>query len=125
MPPPDEVPLDDPPDELPPVVVPPVVVPPVVPPDELPPVVVPPEEELPPVVVPPVVVPDELPIVPPSGGGGGGGGTYGVHVPWMEPGGAMHGRPVQQSAFVVQDWPAIWQEVALHWSPFGPATHGL
>jgi hypothetical protein len=50
----------------------------------------------------------------------------GVHVPWMLPGGATQGMPEQQSAFAVQDWPDIWQEVVLHWStPVGPATHGL
>jgi hypothetical protein len=38
----------------------------------------------------------------------------------------MQGTPAQQSAFVVQDWPAAWHDVALHWSaPVGPGTHGL
>jgi hypothetical protein len=49
----------------------------------------------------------------------------GEHVPWIDPGGATQGRPAQQSALVVHDWPLIWQEFALHWScPLVPTTHG-
>jgi hypothetical protein len=50
----------------------------------------------------------------------------GEHVPWIDPGRATQGKPAQQSALVVHDWPAIWQEFALHWScPPEPTTHGL
>ncbi len=49
-----------------------------------------------------------------------------AHVPWIEPGGARHGSPSQQSALVVHDWPLFSQIEALHWSaPVGPGTHGL
>jgi hypothetical protein len=39
---------------------------------------------------------------------------------------ATHGRPAQQSAFVVHDWPLDWHEVAVHCSgpPFAPGTQG-
>jgi hypothetical protein len=38
----------------------------------------------------------------------------------------MHGRPAQQSALVVHDWPAIWHAVAVHWkAPAELRTHGL
>ena len=74
-----------------------------------------------------VGVPESLPVPASAGGGGGGGGGWtGVHVPWIEPGGATQGRPEQQSAFVVHDWPDCWQAVLLHESrPLAFGTHGL
>jgi hypothetical protein len=39
-----------------------------------------------------------------------------VHVPWIDPGGAMQGRPEQQSAFVVHELPDCWQELLPHTS---------
>jgi hypothetical protein len=77
----------------------------VLPPEEelLLPVVLAPDEELLPPDEEPVVEPDELPPI-----------IGVVHVPWIEPGGAMQESPAQQSAFVVQDWPAISQAVGLH-----------
>jgi hypothetical protein len=38
----------------------------------------------------------------------------------------MHGRPAQQSALVVHDWPLVWHALALHWSaPSALGTHGF
>jgi hypothetical protein len=49
-----------------------------------------------------------------------------VQVPWIDPGGATHGRPAQQSALVVHDSPLVWHDVALHTSaPPAPGTQGL
>ena len=72
-------------------------------------------------------VPESVPVPASLGGrGGGGGGWTGVHVPWIEPGGATQGRPEQQSALVVHDWLACWQAVLLHEScPVESGTHGL
>jgi hypothetical protein len=62
---------------------------------------------------------------PPSPAGVPGGGVTGVQVPWIDPGGATHGRPAQQSAFVVHDCPPVWHEVPLHCrAPPAPGTHG-
>jgi hypothetical protein len=67
--------------------------------------------------------PSLLPLEPPSPGGGGG--KTGVQVPWMDPGGATHGMPVQQSAFVVHVWPLDWHTFGLHVSaPVESGTHG-
>jgi hypothetical protein len=71
------------------------------------------------------VVPPSGDVVPPSLGGGGGGGLTGVHTPWMDPGDMTQGRPGQQSALAVHDWPIAWQVFGLHasWPP-ELGTHG-
>jgi hypothetical protein len=58
-------------------------------------------------------------------GGGLGGGMIALQVPCTDPGGAMQGRPGQQSPFTVHDWPAAWQTFGLQLScPLALGTHG-
>jgi hypothetical protein len=48
-----------------------------------------------------------------------------VQVPWIEPGGATQGKPAQQSAFEVQDWPLAWHDALPHTSwPLPLGTQG-
>lgn len=87
----------------------------------------PPSGEAPLPPLPPSSEPPFGGVVPPSPPGElPGGGRTGVHVPWIDPGNATHGRPEQQSALAVQLWPLDWHDVAPHCSaPLGPGTHGL